>query len=176
MHEFRVHTLVDITDNGSLAKQFPFKTPCGDVVHDRQTLATAKNQNSNFSTMLQLLQISGNIVWEQSPIRVSDTLGNSGFGRFYEGKHTSWHFQFFTEQTDVFGDPQNPTSELIENFHLVPIINFCKETATFPIQTFITKNTHNPALNQATTEQKVINALAGDIKNTYFSYAGFTNK
>ena len=39
MHEYRIHTLVDITDNGNLKKAFPFKTQSGDVVHDKQSLA-----------------------------------------------------------------------------------------------------------------------------------------
>ena len=56
----------------------------------------------------------------------------------------------------VYGDKQDPTGQLVEDFHLVPIINFCKETATFPSTTFITQ----------------------DFKsiNTYFSYAGESNK
>ena len=103
MYEFRVHTLVDITDNGLLQKPFPFKTLGGEVVHDKQSLAMARNQNNNFNTMLQLLQIRGNITWEQPPMRLDQTLGNTGFGRFYEGKHNSWHFQFFTEQMEVYG-------------------------------------------------------------------------
>ena len=85
MYEYRIHTLVDITDNGNLKQQFPFKTPAGDVIHDKHTLATARNQNSNFSTMVQLLQIRTNITWEKPPMRINDTLGNSGFGSFYEG-------------------------------------------------------------------------------------------
>ena len=156
MYEFRVHTLVDITDNGTLHKPFPFKTPGGEVVHDKESLSIARNQNNNFNTMLQLLQIRGNITWEVPPVRIHDTLGNSAFGNVYEGKHTSWHFTFYTEQTEVYGDKQDPTGQLVEDFHLVPIINFCKETATFPRTTFITQ----------------------DFKsiNTYFSYAGESNK
>lgn len=156
MYEFRVHTLVDITDNGLLQKPFPFKTLGGEVVHDKQSLAMARNQNNNFNTMLQLLQIRGNITWEQPPMRLDQTLGNTGFGRFYEGKHNSWHFQFFTEQMEVYGDAQDPTGQLKDDFNLVPIINFCKETATFPINTFITQD-HNTI-------------------NTYFSYTGIYNK
>ena len=57
MFEYRVHTLVDITDNGNLKQQFPFKTLSGDVIHDKNSLAIARNQNSNFNTMLQLLQM-----------------------------------------------------------------------------------------------------------------------
>ena len=156
MYEFRVHTLVDITDNGVLQKPFPFKTLGGEVVHDKQSLAMARNQNNNFNTMLQLLQIRGNITWEQPPMRLDQTLGNTGFGRFYEGKHNSWHFQFFTEQMEVYGDAQDPTGQLKDDFNLVPIINFCKETATFPNSTFITQD-HNTI-------------------NTYFSYTGIYNK
>lgn len=156
MYEFRVHTLVDITDNGSLHRPFPFKTTGGEVIHDKHSLAIARSQNNNFNTMVQLLQIRGNITWEVPPMRVHDTIGNSSFGSAYEGKQSTWHFTFFTEQTDVYGTEQDPTGQLIEDFNLVPIVNFCKETATFPTSTFITQ------------EPKTI--------NTYFSYVGEENK
>jgi hypothetical protein len=60
MHEYRIHTLVDITDNGNLKQQFPFKTLAGHEIHDKVTLSIARDQNSNFATMLQLLQMRGN--------------------------------------------------------------------------------------------------------------------
>ena len=157
MHTYMVHTLVDITDNGLLRGEFPFKTKSGEVVHDKQSLFIARNQNSNFTTMLQLLQIRGNITWEKTPTRIHHHLVNTKFGTTYlEGKHLSWHFEFQTEQTEVYGDPQDPTANLITDFDLVPILNFCKETATFPTSTFITQN-----------PQTI---------NTYFSYAGEINK
>tara|TARA_B100001109_G_C18804909_1_gene446717 strand:+ start:310 stop:783 length:474 start_codon:yes stop_codon:yes gene_type:complete len=157
MYEYRVHTLVDITDNGNLKKAFPFKTQSGDVVHDKQSLAIARNQNSNFTTMLQLLQMRANITWEHPPKRMEmQTLGNHGFGSFYEGKHTTWHFQFFSEQTGLYGDEQDPVANLIGDFHQVPILSFCKESATFPLNTFDTQNF--------------------DTINTYFSYSGVSNK
>ena len=156
MYEFFIHTLVDITDNGNLKKEFPFKTSANELIHDRESLSIARNQNSNFNTMLQLLQIRGNITWEVPPMKVNESLGNSAFGTAYEGKHISWHFTFFTEQTDVYGDPQQPTAQLLDDFQLVPILNFCKETATFPTATFITQN--------------------AETINTYFSYAGEANK
>tara|TARA_Y100001937_G_scaffold97060_1_gene132074 strand:- start:1652 stop:2125 length:474 start_codon:yes stop_codon:yes gene_type:complete len=157
MHEYHIHTLIDITDNGNLKQQFPFKTKSGDIVHDKHSLAIARNQNSNFNTMLQLLQMRGNIVWESSPMRLElQTLGNHKFGTFYEGKQTTWHFQFFTEQSGVYGDDIEPTAFLKDDFHHVPIVSFCKETATFPLSTFDTQ------------EYKTI--------NTYFSYAGPSDK
>ena len=93
MYEFLIHTLVDITDNGNLRKEFPFKTNANELIHDRESLAIARNQNSNFNTMLQLFQMRGNITWERTPIRESRTIGNTKFGTAYEGKQNVWHFQ-----------------------------------------------------------------------------------
>ncbi len=42
MHTYMVHTLVDITDNGLLRGEFPFKTKSGEVVHDKQSLFIAR--------------------------------------------------------------------------------------------------------------------------------------
>ena len=172
MHEYRIHTLVDITHNGNLKQQFPFTTLAGGKIHDKHTLANARNQNSNFNTMLQLLQMRGNITWEHPPHRVDKELkcGNHGFGSFYEGAHTTWHFQFFTEQPAVYGDNVDPTSSLVEDFSLVPVMAECHNTANLPVQTFVTKEM------QGTDRQKIIGALAGGIINTYFSYAGPVDK
>jgi hypothetical protein len=156
MHEYRVHTLVDITENGNLKQPFPFKTKSGEMIHDRHSLAVARDQNSNFNTMLQLLQMRGNITWEQPPHRITDTIRNHAFGSFYEGTQTTWHFQFFTEQSGVYGDEQDPTAQLVEDFHHVPIVGFCKETVTFPHSTFDTQDLRT--------------------LNTYFSYAGPIDK
>jgi|TARA_R110001592_G_scaffold295485_1_gene565475 hypothetical protein len=171
MHEYRIHTLLDITDNGNLKQQFPFNTPSGNEIIDKHGLALARNQNSNFSTMVQLLQMRGNITWDHSPQQLElPDLGNHAFGSYYEGKHTTWHFQFFTEQSGVYGDISDPTQNLVEDFSLVPIMTECENTAHFPIQTFVTKEL------QGTDRQKIIGALAGGVINTYFSYAGSIDK
>jgi len=98
----------------------------------------------------------GNITWEQPPMRITDTIRNHAFGSFYEGTQTSWHFQFFTEQSGVYGDLQDPVAQLMEDFHQVPVVSFCKETVTFPHSTFDTQDLRT--------------------LNTYFSYAGPTDK
>lgn len=171
MHEYRLHTLVDITNNGNLKRQFPFKTEAGHDIHDKHGLAMARDQNANFNTMLQLLQMRGNITWELPPQKLElPDLGNHGFGSYYEGKHSTWHFQFFTEQSGVYGDIMDPTENLVGDFNLVPINTQCANTAHLPIQTFVTREL------QGTDEQKVIGALAGGVINTYFSYAGPIDK
>ena len=98
MYEFRVHTLVDVTENGNLRREFPFKTKTNEVIHDKHTLTIARNQNSNFNTMTQLLQIRGNITWETPPTKLNEPIANMRFGSVYNGKQNSWHFTFFVEQ------------------------------------------------------------------------------
>ena len=171
MHEYRIHTLVDITDNGNLKQQFPFTTTAGNEINDKHSLTIARNQNSNFSTMVQLLQMRGNITWEQSPQKIDlPNVANHMFGSYYEGPHSTWHFQFFTEQSGVYGDTFDPTQNLVEDFSLIPIVADCTNTANLPVQTFMTREM------QGTERQKVIGALAGGIINTYFSYSGPIDK
>ena len=171
MHEYRLHTLADITNNGNLRQQFPFNTDSGQEINDKHSLALARDQNSNFATLIQLLQMRGNITWEHPPQKIElPNLGNHGFGSYYEGTHKTWHFQFFTEQSGVYGDMTDPTQHLVDDFNLVPMIADCTNTAHLPIQTFVTQDL------KGTDEQKVIGALAGGVINTYFSYAGPTDK
>ena len=171
MHEYRLHPLADITNNGNLRQQFPFNTDSGQEINDKHSLALARDQNSNFATLIQLLQMRGNITWEHPPQKIElPNLGNHGFGSYYEGTHITWNFQFFTEQSGVYGDMTDPTQHLVDDFNLVPIIADCANTAHLPIQTFVTQDL------QGTDEQKVIGALAGGVINTYFSYAGPTDK
>ena len=171
MHEYRLHTLVDITNNGNLKRSFPFESEAHVMINDKHELATARDQNANFNTTLQLLQMRGNISWEHPPEQITlPDLGNHGFGSYYEGKHSTWHFQFFTEQSGVYGDIMDPTENLVEDFNLVPMNTECANTAHFPLQTFVTREL------QGTDEQKVIGALAGGVINTYFSYAGPIDK
>ena len=68
---------MDITDNGNLKKAFPFQTEAGHTIQDKQTLSIARDQNSNFATMMQLLQMRGNITWDLAPQRIElPNLGN----------------------------------------------------------------------------------------------------
>ena len=156
MHEYRIHTLVDITNNGNLKRPFPFTTESGDLIHDKHTLSTARDQNSNFDTMIQILQMRGNITWERSPVKYEANLKDTDFGRNYEGKATVWTYSWETEQQDIYNNFESISGALVEDFDYVPIVNFCKETVTFPSSTFITKDTQ--------------------FKNTYFKYEGPLNK
>jgi hypothetical protein len=154
MHSFAIQTLVDITENGNLKQAFPFKTLSGELVHDAYSLEIARNQNANFTTLIQLLQVRGNISWDKHPIRSEILLSRDNtFGSHYEGKANLWTFVWETEQSDVYNDLETPCGSLVMDFDYVPILTFCKESVTFPTNTFITndlkfKNTQFTYLGQ----------------------------
>lgn len=156
MFTYCLHTLVDITEHGQLKKQFPFKSKSGELIHDKNTLDIAKNQQANFTTMIQTLQLRGNIVWEHPPIKVHENIVNMRFGNAYSGKHFVWNFLWQVEQEDVYTQDTDKYGQLKNDFDIVPINNFCKETATFPAGAFITQ------------DPKTI--------NTYFSFVPDANK
>jgi len=139
MNAFILHTLVDITDNGMLNKKFPFKTKSGAVVHDKHTLGIAKDQQNNFNTLIQSIQTRANITWKDVPVRTDRITANTKFGTEYTGKHTVWSFVFETEQAGVFENNGDPVAALVNDLDLIPVVNFCKETATFPKNAFLTQ-------------------------------------
>jgi hypothetical protein len=106
--------------------------------------------------MIQTLQLRGNIVWEQTPIKINENIANMRFGSIYEGKHYIWNFMFQVEQEDVYAIEKDKYGQLKEDFDIVPVINFCKETASFPASAFITEDPRT--------------------LNTYFSYVPQENK
>ena len=125
MHTYSITTLVDITENGVLRNQFPFTTKSGELVHDGATLAMARNQQSNFTTLLQMLQMRSNITWEATPVKHTDSVANYRFGTAYEGRHTIWQFTWQVEQLAVYEFDNDQVGGLVEDFDNIPILNFC---------------------------------------------------
>ena len=72
------------------------------------------------------------------PIKLS--AGNTKFGKVYEGKHKLWTFIFYTDQNDVYADTDGQTGAVEKDLDLIPIVSFCKETATFPQNAFLTQD------------------------------------
>jgi|TARA_B100000965_G_scaffold390382_1_gene397159 hypothetical protein len=140
MSIYCVQTLVDVSDNGNLNQAFPFKTKSGYLVHDKDTLSLAKDQQQNFNTLVQSLQIRANITWDQHPVTTDIVTGNTKFGKIYEGKQKVWTFIFYTDQQDVYADADGHTSAGEKDLDLIPIVSFCKETATFPKNAFLTQD------------------------------------
>lgn len=140
MHTYSITTLVDITENGVLRTQFPFKTKSGDLVHDATTLALARNQQANFTTLIQLLQMRSNISWDAIPAREASPVANRRFGSVFEGSHAVWEFLWQVESPSVYEHDGDPVGGLVEDFDQIPVINFCKETAAFPKNAFCTQD------------------------------------
>jgi hypothetical protein len=143
MHTYSITTLVDITENGVLRDKFPFTTKSGELVHDTASLITAKNQQANFTTLIQLLQMRSNIDWENTPKKQIDNVANWRFGSVYEGRHAIWQFEWRVEQSEVYAFDGDVVGGLIEDFDQIPIINFCKETAAFPRNVFNTQDSRH---------------------------------
>ena len=156
MYKYCIQTLVDISDPGELNKQFPFTTKGGDLVQDKETLSLAKYQKSNFTTLIQLLQMRGNIIYSEGPLRMTTPVDKWKLGNFYSGNQLMWFFTWMVEQSDTYEQDTDPVGSLITDFDSVPVNAFCKESVTFPANAFLT------------TDHK--------FKNTQFTYLGVENK
>ena len=51
-----------------------------------------------------------------------------------------WTFVWQTEQLDVYALNNERVGQLMEDFDQIPVVNFCKETATFPASAFLTQD------------------------------------
>ncbi len=154
MNIYIAYTLVDITDNGNLNLKFPFTAKSGDLIHDKETLAIARQQQSNLNTLIQTIQCRANITWQDKPVRDNTVTANTRFGTQYAGKQNVWAFVFESEQSDVFALGNDPVGALEQDLDSIPILSFCKETATFPVNAFITQNdkTRNLYFQRATED------------------------
>jgi len=156
MHQYILYTLVDITDTGNLRLPFPFTSKSGELIHNKETLDTAKIQQNNFTTCQQLLQMRANIDHQEGPASQELSVNEMGFGRFYENTQKVWMFSWCVEQADTYASSGDPVGALIDDFDNVPVLAFAKESVTFPTNAFMTKDPQ--------------------FKNTHFLYGGIQYK
>ena len=161
MTTYFLQTLVDISDNGPLNRSFPFTSKCGQLIHDKESLQIAKNQQQNFNTLIQTLQIRANISWQNPPVCGEIITANTQYGSKYSGKHKSWGFVFQTEQSSVYQGNHGPVDLLHQDLNYIPIVNFCKETTTFPKNIFITEDSEyrNVFVMELASETAVVDIL-----------------
>ncbi len=87
------------------------------------------NQQRNFITLIQCLEIRSIISFEQPPYFEDTDIKNVGFGKKFKGTHRVWVFKFVTDRQSVYLDNEgNPIGNLIEDLHEVPIIKNLTET------------------------------------------------
>ena len=119
MQEFRIHTLVDVTNTNQIRRE-------GDKALEYQ-------QQQNYMMLLQAASMRVNL----NNVSLTKDTKSTLFGK----KNTVWTFKFFVEYegglTDKTGDP---TGLLKEDLHFVPITTNLTESATINPPFFDTKS------------------------------------
>jgi hypothetical protein len=115
------YTLVDITQTGDVSS----------------INSTARNQQRNWETLLQVLGLRVQIITMSVPEVLTLDVTNSKFGSSYTGQQAVWTFKFGVEQDGVFANSTRPFGTLESDFVNVPIITGLTETATISTPMFI---------------------------------------
>lgn len=133
MDTIEIQTLVDVTKTG--------------VVRPNQGSQLEYDQNRNFTTLLQCVEIRSIVSYNNSPKVTTVELKNLGFGTDYKGKHKIWSFTFVPDREDVYLDVEgNTIGHLFEDLDGVPIIKNLTETinmskAIFDCKDLASRNT-----------------------------------
>lgn len=127
MNSIEIKTLIDITNTK--------------VNRSGQGSQLQLNQQRNFITLLQCLEIKSIIDYANSPQIEESNVKNLGFGSKYRDTHKFWTFRFTTDRDLVYQDNQgNPLGGLIEDLHEVPIIKNLTETVNIDKSIFDCKD------------------------------------
>ncbi len=107
----KVVTLFDCTATGVIGhyrhEKLPITLPSGEKVIDYPGWMKARNQQRNWETVTQLLQLRSQILLDEVPHR--NELGQ-------------WEFEFEVERSDTYNNDNNPFKLLQEDCEKVPIV------------------------------------------------------
>lgn len=126
MEYIQIKTLVDIT-----------KT---DVKRPNQGTQLEFDQNKNFTTLLQCLEIKSIINFTGPPTVEKVDIKSLGFGDNYKGKHQVWTFKFSPDRQLVYQNDDNEIGLLMNDLHQVPIIKNLSETINISTAIFDLEN------------------------------------
>jgi hypothetical protein len=133
MEIIEIQTLVDIT-NTKVARQ-------------NQGTQLAYDQNRNFVTLMQCIELRSVISYDHPPRVEKLDIKSLGFGSNFKGKHNVWTFIIIPDRVGVYttidGDP---VGELLSDIDSVPIIKNLSETvnidkAIFDCKDLASRNT-----------------------------------
>jgi len=133
MDKIEIKTLVDITNTK--------------VVRSNQGSQLAIDQNKNFITLMQCVEIRSVVSYDNPPKVERVDVKGMGFGSAYKGKHNVWTFSVYTDRDGVYTDERgNAVGFLLEDLHSVPVIKTLTETinidrAIFDCKDALSKNT-----------------------------------
>lgn len=115
MDVIEIHTLVDITNTR--------------VVRPNQGTALAYDQNRNFITLIQCVELRSIITYNNPPTFKIVNIDGMGFGSAYTGEHKVWTFNFTPDRMGVYNiDRRVPGGALFDDIDGVPIIKNLSET------------------------------------------------
>lgn len=120
--KYSLYTLVDISYTGQYRNEADKKLE--------------RNQQQNFDTVIQTLELRSNISYDRKPKVINNIASDLGFSSKSEQK--IWHFEWETEQIDVYLKDENFIGQLIEDFQFVPFIANLTETSIIQKPIFIT--------------------------------------
>lgn len=138
MDIIEIKTLVDITNT--------------QVNRLNQGSQLAYDQNRNFITLRQCIELRSIVSYEYAPSTEIVDIKGMGFGSQYRGKHAVWTFAFSPDRTGVYQTADNnPIGYLLDDVTGVPVIVNLTETinidrAIFSCKDGQTKNTIIQAL------------------------------
>jgi hypothetical protein len=141
MQIIEIQTLIDITNTK--------------VTRLNQGTQQQLDQNRNFITMMQCIEIRSVVQYDTPPQTETVDIKSLGFGTVYKGKQTVWTFRITPDRVGVWNDEDgDEIGELINDLHEVPVIKNLEETinidkAVFDCKDSRFKNTIIKALKGA---------------------------
>jgi hypothetical protein len=133
MQIIEIKTLIDITDTK--------------VLRLKQGTQLQYDQQRNFVTLKQCVEIRSIINYDTSPSVESVDVKGLDFGSKYKGKHLVWTWRFSPDRAGVYGYTKGDAVDaLIDDVNEVPIIQKLTETvnidkAIFELKDLATINT-----------------------------------
>jgi len=141
MEVIEIKTLVDITNTK--------------VIRPNQGSQLEYNQNRNFITLRQCVEIRSIVSYDNPPGIETVDVKDLGFGTAYKGKQKVWTFKFIPDRVGVYASDKGDIGCLLDDLDLVPIIKNLEETVNIDKAVF---DCNNPA-----TKNILIKAHKGTI-------------
>lgn len=142
METIEIQTLVDITNTR--------------VIRPNQGSALAYDQNRNFITIMQCVELRSIVSYDIPPEVEEIDIKGLGFGTDYKGKHRVWTFKIVPDRSGVYVGPDGSVlGGLIDDVDSVPFIKNLSESINIDKAIFDCKN--------PSTKNTIIKAHKGTI-------------
>jgi hypothetical protein len=118
--KFQCRTQFDITATGVTGHyrsvRGAFVDQAGNTIRNQVDWDRARNQQRNWETVTQIISLRTQVFELINPVKHRDC----------------WQFEFEVETPSVFGTPEYPVQVLIQDSHLVPMLNNLDNSVKLP--------------------------------------------